>query len=460
MLLIIISNKIKDMEGHYFNSKMETLPIDDIESIVEERIRYTVEYAQKHSPFYRKWFFNNQIDPKDIRSHEDLLELPIISSGTIRENQPPKTNDFAFKSVSNKDIFTVHETSGTSGIPKSFFLTWSDWERYAEKYARAFISQGFGENDTVIVCATYGKNVGANTMTLAAKEIGMTIIPEGRCNFPTRVIESYKPTGIVGNFFKLLNLARRLQSEGIDPSDLGINRLVIGGESFAEESRAYVEEIWGCPVYNIYGSTEGTMCGECTEKSGLHVPEDLVHLDLYDPGIKEFISDGECGRMVLTSLIPVGEKAGTLLLNYDTEDTTVVVSREKCGCGRTHMKITNPQREAETFWIEGSPFNRVDVEKGVFQKENLESITGEYESVIRSDGIKTTLHVGIESSDMKNTDTNIIRENFVRAFIEHKPLLREAYEDNRFDISLDLKGQKELDIFKKKGRPKRVVDRR
>lgn len=165
----------------------------------------------------------------------------------MRENQPPDNADFLFRSIDWDAIFTLHETSGTSGTPKTFFLTWEDWERYAQKYARIFISQGFRAGDRIVVCASYGMNVGANTMTLAARDIGITIIPEGKCTFPGRVIKYYK-------------------------------RLVVGGESFSEESRAYLAELWGCEVYNTYGSTEGTMCGECTDMNGLHVPEDLVHL--------------------------------------------------------------------------------------------------------------------------------------------------------------------------------------
>jgi len=33
-----------------------------------------------------------------------------------------------------------------------------------------------------------------------------------------------------------------------------------------------------------------------------------------------------------------------------------VLTRNKCSCGRTHMKIMTPQREAETVWVEGTPF--------------------------------------------------------------------------------------------------------
>ena len=185
------------------------------------------------------------------------------------------STDFQFLSTDWKNIFTIQETSGTSGTPKSFFLTWDDWKRYAEKYARSFVSQGFGPEDRVVVCASYGMNVGANTMTLAAQRLGMTIIPFGKCDFSSRVISGYRPTAIVGSVFKLLRLYRRLEHEGVKPEESSIVRLVAGGESFADESRAYLAETWGCPVYNTYGSTEGTMCGECSELAGLHVPEDL-----------------------------------------------------------------------------------------------------------------------------------------------------------------------------------------
>ena len=40
--------------------------------------------------------------------------------------------------------------------------------------------------------------------------------------------------------------------------------------------------------------------------TGLHVPEDLVHLDVYDPRLKSFVKDKECGRAVRTMLLPVG----------------------------------------------------------------------------------------------------------------------------------------------------------
>ena len=444
----------------YFNKEIETMDRDNLDALVEERIKYTVEYAYEHSPFYRKWFKENQINTSDIKSHEDLRELPIITSKTLREKQPPETENFEFKCTDWDNIYTIHETSGTSGTPKSFFLTWDDWNRYAEKYARSFVSQGFSRGDRVVVCASYGMNVGANTMTLAAQKVGMAIIPEGKCTFPVRIIKNYQPTGIVGSVFKLLRLAKRMESEGLPPQESSIKHLIAGGESFAEESRAYLEDIWGVPVYNTYGSTEGTMCGECYVKTGLHVPEDLVHLDVYDPQLKNFVNEGECGRIVLTTLLPVGQKTGTLLLNYDTEDTTMVLSREKCKCGRTHMRILNPQREAETVWVAGSPFNKVDIEQGVFQRDNMEYLTGEYESFLYGDEMETTMRVSMECSDPANCDEDLVSENFTKTFLKFKPGIQQAYSDGTFNIVFNFTGPDGLEFYKIRGRPKRLLDRR
>jgi phenylacetate-coenzyme A ligase PaaK-like adenylate-forming protein len=166
--------------GSYFSPEIETMDRSDLDALIDERVRYTVRYAAEHSPFYRHWFREHNIEPKEIRVHEDLLTLPLVSGKTIREHQPPVTSEFEFLSAGWSDIFSIQETSGTSGTPKGFFLTWDDWKRYSEKYCRSFVSQGFTKKDRIVVCASYGMNVGANTMTLAAQRIGMGDHPDGK----------------------------------------------------------------------------------------------------------------------------------------------------------------------------------------------------------------------------------------------------------------------------------------
>ena len=66
--------------GSYFSPEVETLARSDLDALIDERVRYTVQYAAEHSPFYRHWFHENNINITEIREHEDLLNLPVILS--------------------------------------------------------------------------------------------------------------------------------------------------------------------------------------------------------------------------------------------------------------------------------------------------------------------------------------------------------------------------------------------
>jgi phenylacetate-coenzyme A ligase PaaK-like adenylate-forming protein len=204
------------------------------------------------------------------------------------------------------------------------------------------------------------------------------------------------------------------------------------------------------------------MCGECERHLGLHVPEDLVHLDIYDPGLRSFVPDGECGRIILSTLIGKGERCGTLLINYDTEDSSAIVSRERCECGRTHLRIMNPTRDAETFLAGGASFNRVDVERGVFQRENMEHLTGEYEAFLSPGGRAgvTVLRVSVEVLDPAATDREGIRDRFIGGFIGKNPFLRRAYDEGSLAIAIRFAEPGGLEISGSAVRPRRLVDRR
>lgn len=151
-----------------------------------------------------------------------------------------------------------------------------------------------------------------------------------------------------------------------------------------------------------------------------------------------------------------------LLINYDTEDTTVVLTREKCPCGRTHMRIVNPQREAETVWAFGNPFNKADIEAAVFQPESMSCLTGEYEAFL-DDGDKpdeSVLQVNLECFDPDRCDRKLVEDRFVSRFLKYKSLIEEHYHEGSFRIEFSFLAPRDLEFYTKKGRPKRLIDRR
>ncbi|WP_292418856.1 hypothetical protein [Methanoregula sp.] len=151
-----------------------------------------------------------------------------------------------------------------------------------------------------------------------------------------------------------------------------------------------------------------------------------------------------------------------LRIHCDTVERTVVISRGKGGCGRTHMQIYTPQREEETFWAHGTPMNRVDVERGVFQRENMEYLTGEYEAFLYAgdDQEKTLLRVSMECKDLSSCDREGVSERFRKSFYSWKPSLQKKQEENLFEIGFNFVPPKGLELSRLPGRPKRFVDRR
>ena len=83
----------------YYREDIETMERDILDEMIDERTRYTVQYANPHSPFYRKWFADQRVDPSSVRTHEDFLKLPLISGSEIRAHQPPVQETFGFKSA-------------------------------------------------------------------------------------------------------------------------------------------------------------------------------------------------------------------------------------------------------------------------------------------------------------------------------------------------------------------------
>ena len=56
----------------YYSPEIETMERNDLDALIDERVRYTVQYAAERSPFYKHWFYENNINPAEIRVHEDL----------------------------------------------------------------------------------------------------------------------------------------------------------------------------------------------------------------------------------------------------------------------------------------------------------------------------------------------------------------------------------------------------
>ena len=124
------------------------------------------------------------------------------------------------------------------------------------------------------------------------------------------------------------------------------------------------------------------------------------------------------------------------------------------------MKIDNPTRDAETITMFGNSVNRVDIEAGVFQRENMEYLTGEYESFLYGNETENTLRISVEYKDYSNLNKKIVENNFLSSFLRKNNDLKEKYYNDEFEIIFNFLKKGKLEFYKIKGRPKRLIDRR
>ena len=106
--------------------------------------------------------------------------------------------------------------------------------------------------------------------------------------------------------------------------------------------------------------------------------------------------------------------------------------------------------------------NRVDVERGVFQRESMEYLTGEYEAFLYSgeEREKNVLRVSMESRHPESCNRDLVSENFLKSFFAAKPGLRQQYNEGLFSIEFNFTPPNGLELATIPGRPKRLVDRR
>ena len=105
----------------------------------------------------------------------------------------------------------------------------------------------------------------------------------------------------------------------------------------------------GIKAYDIYGLTELSGPGvafECSAQNGMHINEDHFIAEIIDPETLEVLPEGSQGELVFTSL----DKEAFPLLRYRTRDICRL-TREKCSCGRTHVRMAKPMGRSDDMLI-------------------------------------------------------------------------------------------------------------
>lgn len=331
---------------NYFQPEIETASREKILDIQNEKIVKQVRRVYDNVKYYRNLMDAQGVSPDDIKSVDDIKKLPFLSKEDLRIAYP-----YGLLGTDLKKCVRIHSTSGTTGKRVVAFYTQNDIDLWEECCARAIVAAGGSSDDVCQVCYGYGLFTGGSGLHGGSHKVGCLTLPMSSGNTERQIqfMMDLGATILCCTPSYAAYLGESLAEAGYKPEDNKLRAGIFGAEPWTEEMRRSIEKSLGIKAYDIYGLTETSGPGvafECEAQNGMHINEDHFYAEIIDPDTGEVLPDGEKGELVFTSL----DKEAFPLLRYRTRDICVL-SREKCSCGRTHVKMSKPMGRSDDMMI-------------------------------------------------------------------------------------------------------------
>ena len=330
---------------HYYQPEIECASREDILKLQNERLVKQVKHVYDNVPYYRKKMEEAGVSPEDIRSVEDLHKLPFITKDDLRDAYP-----YGLLAVPLKDCVRIQSTSGTTGRRVVAFYTQHDIDLWDDCCARAIMAAGGTDEDVVHVSYGYGLFTGGPGLNGGSHKVGSLTLPmsSGNTDRQIQFMCDLGSTILCCTPSYAAYLGETINEKGLKDK-IRLKAGIFGAEAWTEEMRRDIEKSLVIKAYDIYGLTEISGPGvsfECSEQTGMHINEDHFIAEIINPKTGEVLPEGEKGELVFTSIT----KQAFPLLRYRTRDICVL-TRKKCSCGRTHVKMTKPMGRSDDMLI-------------------------------------------------------------------------------------------------------------
>ena len=329
----------------YYQPEIETMPYEQLRQLQNERLLQQVRHVWDNVPYYRTKMEAKGVTPDDIQSIDDLHKLPFLTKSDLREAYP-----YGLLGKPLSECVRIHSTSGTTGKRVVAFYTQNDIDLWEDCCARAIVAAGGSKEDVVHVAYGYGLFTGGSGMHGGSHKVGCLTLPlsSGNTDRQLQFMTDLGSTILCCTPSYAQYLAESIYEQGLEDK-IQLKAGIFGAEAWTEDMRRDIENKLHIKAYDIYGLTETSGPGvsfECSEQTGMHINEDHFIAEIIDPETEEVLPLGSKGELVFTAI----DKEAFPLLRYRTRDICVL-RREKCSCGRTHVKMSKPMGRSDDMLI-------------------------------------------------------------------------------------------------------------
>jgi phenylacetate-CoA ligase len=360
-----------------FQPEQETLEREALARLQLERLRATLARVRTNAAWVARL---GDARPDDITSLDDWRRLPFLTKAELRDAYPLR-----LACGGTEGYRRVHMSSGTTGNPILNPYTAHDVEQWGEVMARCYAAAGVTREDVVQITPSFGLFTGGFGFHYGAERLGAMIVPvgAGRTLLQLRLMRDLGVTVLPAIATYPLRLIEVAREERFDLASLRLRVGIFGSEMWSDELRVRIDRELGLVSYDIIGMTEtgGPGLGiDCAARAGIHVWEDHYVVEIVEPRTGVPVSDGVEGELVISTLT----RQGLPLVRYRTHDLTRVVSRARCACGRTMLRLDRLRGRTDDMVIfKGVNFYPRQVETLLLRQPGLGH---EYQIVLEADG--------------------------------------------------------------------------
>ena len=328
-------------------------PEERIRDERERGLRALLRVANERSPWHRARL--RAVDPETVRE-EDLPALPPMTKHDLMEHWDDIVTDPRLRldgverhlAGLTSDAYLLDEfhavaSGGSTGRRGVFVFGWNAW---ATAYA-GFVRTMFWDRSVAPTVASVPNAlamVAAQHATHMTSAIGQTFsgaaLPTER--FPVTLpldeivagLNAYRPTTLLGYASALAVLALEAREGRLH---IAPSRIISTSEPLLVEARRSVEEAFGAPVANVWGTSEaGPMAIGCWRGPGMHLCDDLVIIEPVDREGRAVA----CGTRSDTAYVTAISNPTLPLIRFEVTDQITVLGTE-CPCGSAHRLIAD-----------------------------------------------------------------------------------------------------------------------
>ena len=428
---------------NYYQPEIETMPLEQLQALQSERLVKQVKYVYDNVKFYRDKMDEMGVKPEDIKGIDDLHKLPFITKDDLRDQYP-----YGLLAVPLKDCVRIQSTSGTTGRRVVAFYTQEDIDIWDECCARAIVAAGGTKEDVCHVCYGYGLFTGGPGLNGGSHKVGCLTLPMSSGNTERQIqfMTDLGSTILCCTPSYAANLAEAIHEGGFRDK-IKLKAGIFGAEPWTEEMRHNIEEALGIKAYDIYGLTEISGPGvsfECKEQAGMHIQEDHFIAEIINPETGEVLPEGEVGELVFTCIT----KKAFPLMRYRTRDLCYL-TRKKCSCGRTHVRMHKPMGRSDDMMI----IKGVNVWPSQIEAVLLnQGYQANYQILVDRVQNKDQIEVQVELTPEMEADPSVtVAEREAKVVKGLKSML---------GIKVDVKVVPPKSIVRSEGKAVRVIDKR